>query len=248
MKPTYPLRVWSTLLTCGIAVAIFGCAASKPKAPERIPVFDYRPPSTATPGSANVTLAILNAKYGPSLPAGAGYPFTQVASSMGSDFQEALAAKGVNTKGPFRTYDEITFPDKQGSDLVLQPTLDLVVDVQGRSEEVIVIIGDNVFKLKGTGTISGRLDLALTESLSNERMWYKSIDITPVSFSWEGEKRYRTPPAMVDYTDPGLNKQIAAIMEPLYQQLMQSAWDYLNPEELAMVKQQAQVIKEKKVY
>jgi len=233
-----------------LVLGMAACAPTTPKskAPVRVPVYDFKPPETAAPGSANVTIAVINGRFAQSVPWATVYPFPQIATNLGSDFNEVLAARGINTRGPYRSYEEMTFPDKSGSDLILQPSLDFLVSIQAQPEEIFMLIGDNQWKLKGSGTISGRLDLALSESLSNERMWYKSIDVSSTSFTWKGEKRYKMAPGTADWTDPGLANAVAAAMEPVYQQLMNSAWGYIVPEELAIVKKQAEVIKAKKVY
>jgi hypothetical protein len=43
--------------------------------------------------------------------------FKQLVSSLGATFNEVLIAKGFNTKGPFASLNDMTFPDKKGSDL-----------------------------------------------------------------------------------------------------------------------------------
>ena len=45
----------------------------------------------------------------------------EMMSAMGASFNEILIAKGFNTKGPFISLNDMTFPEKKGSDLLLYP-------------------------------------------------------------------------------------------------------------------------------
>lgn len=65
---------------------------------------------------------------------------------------------------------------------------------------------------------------------------------------WEGEKRYTGPLRAVDLSDPGITKPLAKPMEEFYKKVMQAAWNYLDPEEMTIVRKQTEEIKKKKVY
>ncbi|MFH1096483.1 MAG: hypothetical protein V1749_03155 [Candidatus Desantisbacteria bacterium] len=106
------------------------------------------------------------------------------------DFQELLIARGFTVNGQFRSYEEMTFSEKKGIDLLLEPILQ-----------------------------RGRRSLSIVESLSKEQIWIKNIDIP-------------------------LNQN----REDAYLNFFQTVWKYLDPEEMKIVKEQAEKIRKKKVY
>jgi hypothetical protein len=108
-------------------------AAPKPYQPN----FSYKPTSTSatkldvtigvvlpsTPASATAAATYLKANQNDEVVKG-------MLSAMGASFAEILIAKGFNTKGPFMSLNEMTFPEKKGSDLLLYPEFDFEVTLQ----------------------------------------------------------------------------------------------------------------------
>jgi len=164
-----------SLVACTVVALIVwdGCStpSSTQKETQYVPSFDFTPPSTAAPGSATVTFAIVNVLYSEMQPWTGVYPFTEVSRNMGLDFQEIVSARGFNVRGPFNTYDEITFPDKNASDLVLEPKLEIRLEILNpKNHRHVQIIGPDEYSMSGQAAISGRVTLSLMESLSRERM------------------------------------------------------------------------------
>jgi hypothetical protein len=52
---------------------------------------------------------------------------------MSGTFNEVLVAKGFNLTGPFDTLNDMTFPDKKGTDLLLYPEFDFEVQLKMKS-------------------------------------------------------------------------------------------------------------------
>jgi hypothetical protein len=234
-----------------VLIGLVGCATTGGKKEKEayVPSFDYTPPSSAEPGSANVTFAIVNPDYSEDEAWTRNWPFNTFVKNLNLDFQEVLNARGFNVRGPYGSYDEMTFPDKKGSDLVLQPQLDVRLEILNpRTEKNIKILSNDTYVMKGDVAVSGRVTLSLTESLSNERMWFKSIELPQTVVNWKGEKEYLQPPPGIDLSDQGITNALGKTMEDFYKKVMQTAWDYLHPEEMAIVKKQAEEIKAKKVY
>ena len=109
-------------LYCGIVVIVVcivlaGCAVHvEPEPPRAIITFDYSPLET-TPGSANLTFAVVGAEIvggrrGTPIPL-----FKTFASNMTKDFAEILTARGFSVKGPFQNYDIMTYTDKEGTEV-----------------------------------------------------------------------------------------------------------------------------------
>jgi hypothetical protein len=241
-----------------VSILLIGCvtpetATKKEEVPYVPPTFAFSPLSTAPAGSAGVTFAIVNAYYSENQPWTTQWPFADVSKNMSLDFQQIVSARGFVVRGPFTSYDEMTYPDKQSSDLVLQPTLDIRVSMSNLTyleyhPPLLSLETRSTYSLKGEATISGRVTLSIMESLSKERMWFKSIEIPNTVIPWEGEKRYYSRPAVADLSDLGFRKPLGISMQSIYSKVMQAAWNYLDPTEMKIVKKQAEEIKKKKVY
>lgn len=217
------------------------------------PTFDFTPLSNAAPGSAEVTFAIVNSAYSEDQPWTRVWPFNDVSRNMALDFQEIVSARGFSVRGPFGSYDEITFPDKKGSDLVLQPTLEIRLDVRNISyvKRSPVLVGLRLrdrWSMKGEAVIGGRVTLSLMESLSRERMWFKSIELPQQVIPWEGQKQYYEAQQGADLSDPAISRPLGETMKDFYAKVMQASWKYLDPEEMKLVKKQSEEIRKKKVY
>ena len=111
-----------------ICVVVAGCAKLPPVIRETI-VFDYTPTKEATPGSADVTFAVVGTQIGTNFGGNASPLFKDFAGSMTNDFMEVLTAQGFGVRGPFSNYDEILFPDKQASDLILTAKFEINPDL-----------------------------------------------------------------------------------------------------------------------
>ena len=252
----------------GLAIAAFivaaeGCvppAAAKSES-ESAPTlsFSYTPPTSAPAGSAKVTLAVVQPQWAKD----DGGDLLEFSTAMKNDFIALLNARGYTTRGPFDSYQAMVFPDKNGSDLILTPELALtwefsdVKPVAGGSfgEGLLAAAagGKGPYVVNGTATIRGRVNLLLSESLTNERMWSKSIAVAPVVVKWAGKKKY-TPGVDAPLTttegirqfimsDPGFQRAMYPKLEATYQTILQKGWDYLDPQEIRSVKTQAADLK-----
>jgi hypothetical protein len=240
-------------------IILEGCAmqtaVKKEEPPYVPPSFSFTPPSTAPAGSADVTIAIVNASYSENQPWADQWPFTDVSKNMSLDFQQIVTARGFPVRGPFGSYDEMTFPDKKGADLVLQPTLEIRLEMHDLTYRqipppLLSLQTRPTYSMQGKAAISGRVTLSIMESLSKERMWFKTVELPNTVIPWEGEKRYASPLSKhdLDFSDPGIAKPLGKTMEGFYAKVMQAAWNYLDPDEMKLVKKQAEEIKKKKVY
>jgi len=249
----------TALLITATLFAVNGCAPTAPKATAPAippPTFDFTPPQTAEPGSTNVVLALVNPSYSETDPTRSAvfafYPFADFQKNMGRDFEELLVARGFTLTGPFPSREEMTFPDKNGCDLVLMPSLDVSVTFpRVQAESVVMLLEPTKYKVVGEASVTGRITLNLLESLSGEKMWSKSINIPAAAqaVTFAGDNRYETPPAAsVDVTDRGLHRALAPALSQAYAAVMDATWKYFDPQEIAVVKREAMPVKEKKRY
>ena len=108
-----------------------------------------------------------------------------------------------------------------------------------------MILGNNYYTYSGMITVGGRVNLAVLESLSRERMWVRNIDIPRTSVPFKGTKRFpEGTSTAVDQSqfpeDPGFTAPLNAELAKAYQQVLQAAWTYLDPQEMRVVREQSQ--------
>jgi hypothetical protein len=242
-----------SLLTMLTLMMFAGCGPT-PNKPETIeskvvPTFDFVPPSKTPTDSASIVFCLV----APSYPDAwkeylAYYPYDKFVKNMPLDFEEIISAKGFRMRGPFRTYDEMTFPDKKEGDLILTPKIEIDITPVGKVEQGKEFLTDVPFwKWKGQVNLSGRITISLNETLTNERMWTKSVELPAKSFT------YKSPASQQPITGPQpsdteFGNLLAVQLQDYYTTTMDQVWKYLDPQEMAMVKKQARDLKEKKVY
>jgi hypothetical protein len=260
-----------------IAVCLFAGCATPPPAPPPAPKVSFswsKPGTCATSGSVPVTFAIVHPRFvsvagtGSMLDGAAtrNYQlaawmkprqdmYDEFAASMRNDFLALLSCKGFTTKGPFTSYEEMVFPDRVGSDLILAPELDLRVRVQ--SEPVPPSFGSALLgaalrvntspdgaKLKGQATISGRITLSIRESVTDTRMWTRSIEVPSETFEFVSAREYPPTAAMlydeIVTGDPAFLEALGPKLLAVYGKALSAAWNYTSPQEMRLVKSQSQ--------
>src|SRR2546422_761436 len=230
-----------------IALAALGCASTKPLQQVYAPKFQFTPPATAAPGSAGVAFAVINARFSKDEAWTKEQPFVTFSRNLSADFQELMNARGYTVRGPFGSTEEMTFPDKKGSDLALQPTLELnLATVSKGVEEKISILGSNSYVAHFDCTVDGRVTLAITEPLSGERMWFKSVVVPATTVHYASPIASKT--AQGASIDLSSNPDLGRALDQAYASIMEAAWKYLDPGEMALVRDQATDIRKKKVY
>ena len=236
-----------TSILSGLAlVFIVGCGSPE-TVPRYTPSFEYTPPKESKQGAADVTFAIVGARYPTSIPL-----FQRFGQSVSRDFLGILTARGYTVKGPFATHDEMTFPDKKGSDLVLIPELQINRNASIKWSQGFGAAVMGAVSLQGEGdiVITGRVDLVVAESLSKEKMWTKSINIPPITIHVVTTKTYSRPLSADELVinEGMVYDDVAKALDAQYKAILEKSYQYLDPEEMRIVKKQAQEIRSKKVY
>lgn len=230
-----------TSILVGFAlILLFGCETAAVL--RYTPSFNYSPPKQANPGATDVTFAVIDASNPPAFPL-----FQQLAQSLSRDLLAILTARGYTMRGPFRTFDDMTFPDKKGSDLILIPELKIQADDSGIAWSPIY---GGVFQGKGILIITGSVNLVVEESLSGEKMWVKNFDIPRATIPVETIYGYpgRTSVQVLLEKEGQIYNDIAKALEAQYKPILERTYQYLDPEEMQIVKTQSQEIRSKKVY
>ena len=249
--------------TVALCIAVAGCVAPAVDTTPRVaPSFDYTPTQHAEPMSANITFAVVGTEFETPLPL-----FERFSSSMAGDFAEILTARGYSIRGPFRTYDEMTFPDKQGSNLVLSATVDFSSDTSQLKRVALgsvlgvvdAVLGtgtssDTQYRVEGTVRVEGRVTLIVSESLTAEKMWTKSVAIEPINVSVEGTQTYSRVELEFSTLTEILEREnqfytdLGRALEGLYVEVMKRTYAHLDPEEMVMIDRQADSLRERKRY
>ena len=221
-----------------VCIMIAGCAPinTEPEPPREVITFDYTP-REATPGSADVTFAVIGAQI--DTPVGL---FRNFARNMASDFGEILTARGFSVKGPFKEYDLMTYSDKEGSDLVLTAEVEFTSDLTQLNYTTFS-------RVKGPLTVSCHINLVAYESITNNRLWTKSAAITPLRVELISRKTYpngaNLHTLLVNenrfYTDLG------GALKAQYTEIMNRIYGYLEPKEMTVVKQAAKKLRDRAV-
>ena len=225
-----------------------------PPTPRIQPKFDYMPPETAVSGSADVTFAVVGARF--ENPASSFGSFADFANSMSNDFTEMVLSRGYTVRGPFRTHYEMTYPEKSGSDLVLTATVDFTSDTSQlllRESLFSGLTGDSVpnYFVSGTVTLGTRVTLVVSESITNELMWSKSVSFDPIEVALSSAKAYPrtliTLDALLTHEDK-FYTDLGSALEGQYAEVMRSTWGYLDPNEMRIVKRQSLEVRERAVF
>ena len=275
-----------------ICIVIAGCGL--PAEPLREPItFDYTPSSEAAPGSANVTFAIVGAQLVKPPQQGVTQSLLQVpvplfedfASTMTKDFMEVLNARGFGVTGPFETYDKIMHPVKEASDLLLTAQVKFIAEMSGVqiAKRFKVFGSTRYYALQGSATVQCDVTLLLSECLTNEPMWTKSIamerfmvalDSSSTAYSnhelaalaakygqiqqhpltgiplevFTTQVFPKCPIGVFLEKDNKLHTDLGRALETQYEDILSKIHTYLDPREMAIVKNQAMELRKRKVY
>lgn len=273
MRGNSPSRL-TTLAFLITLLAATGCATTSatPTASRIPPTFNYTPPTTEPSGSADVTFAVVGADFeDEATDFGA---FADFADGLANDFNEMLLARGFTVRGPYRTHDEMTYPEKEGSDLILTATISFTPDTSGVSKNeaadlnmLLGALGTNPrdgsgsianFNLSGAVTINTRVTLVVAESITKERMWVKSISLNPIRVELTSSKKYKSQEIQTNNYQISLKwllsneaqfyTDMGRALASQYSDVMRSTWNYLDPNEMRNIKKQSLQVRDRKVY
>ncbi|MBI4833345.1 MAG: hypothetical protein HY811_00795 [Planctomycetes bacterium] len=264
-------RICLVVLAAALLSGMFlGCNMSpsekqqEPKVEAYTPAFSYTPPAQAEPDSAGVTLLLGSADVKVKALPGITWllskdietwfphqQFKSLGDELEPGFLSLLTAKGFSVRGPFASYDKIPFPDKKGSDLILISTTELSLDAQDYESKSVKIEsklgGGKGSDMTGKFVLSGKINLELREPLTRELMWSKSLEIpnTEVPYNVILRDEDSIKGNVAPYYAVLLN-YVAKAIEKEYPAILGTAWESFDPEEMRLVKKQAQELKEKK--
>ncbi len=247
MKKSYFVTAMLLLI---IGLYFGGCSAGlkqdNPPPPLKSASFDYVPPSEGITKSNDITFGLMNPHYVDSFTERYVDPYKIFADNMGKDFVEMLSARGYPYKGPFLKVDDMVYNEKKTTDLLIEPEIDL----QFVGNYLMQKTGINLLSLEpgsieyyadGDMTVSGKLNLIFSEPFTKTKVWVKSIQIEPITFKLKSYYSYKTQNIPVN--DPLVWNTIVDNLMVIYKNILTTAWNHLDPEELSQKKEEASEIK-----
>jgi hypothetical protein len=262
------------VLSCILAILCFVIVACMtyrpmPSSPATYKFSGYTTPETKRPASVRFTVAIVEPAYKEAITKTYSRVVKSFSSSIGSGLDQILVAKGMTTKGPYGSLDELPYPDKKNSNLTLTETVFIQTVEQADANAprygqpntyYTNSQGKNVLCEVQSGKLTAEvwLTFELREPLSAEKMWIKRLDLGTLERSYQvGVEKYM-------YQDPNnpwvqqwrygeeqFNTKpdaLASILNEVYPNIMKSAWLYLNTEELVKLDEKVKEIRQLKRY
>lgn len=189
-------------------------------------------------------------------------------TAMNATFGEVLSAKGFSITGPFDSFDEMTFPDKQGSDLVLIPTFDFQVSVETRNVRSKPVDSPNggpttrliptvlttssgqeapppaVQVCDAVVSVQGLIKFVAMEPLSQQSMWIKKIELQQADQTFAGQEGEACDGTREHWSRDVQDAWVKA-HETVFQSGMKMFDTYVNGEEFKRFKAQAAEAREK---
>lgn len=206
-------------------------------------------------GTAGITIALVKPTYATDLRT----DVPQFASvelfrqSLAKETESILIAKGFNLLGPFADLDDMTFPQRKQSDLILRPVMAFSFEspksqprfattwlgkMLGFPEATDQRMETPVWR--GPCTISGFINFAVLEPISSQKMWVKKMEIGPLQEDCSAD-------SLNDFKVKS-SSAVGKLLEKVYPLAIEKADLYFNGEEMGLVKKQSLELREKKVY
>lgn len=186
----------------------------------------------------------------PAVPSPAGDALNNLfAKSLGTDLEKLLTDRGFTFSGPFASLDEMTFPQKKQTDLVLTPEIAIELSQPPITNQPKMEVGFggtravNLFQATGACTATGFVAFKVVEPLSNQKLWLKKVEVPQVA---ENCSAIQNPD--MNQVQILVSNGMARVLEKIYGEVMRKADNYFSREEMELVKKQSLELREKKVY
>jgi len=224
----------------------------------KVAQYDYEPSVKEKAKSAQVVFLLVDPAYQDKFKYSSYKLFTDFSKAMSSDFNEALTQKGYTVRGPFEYYDQVVYSDKKESDLMLSVDIDFDLNDQnvkwnpvnylsgsGRNARYVL----SHYNISGFFVLSGKVNLIVSEPITREKLWAKSIPLKQVEIPITNyyqilENNYNSSLLK----DPNVINPIVSALEQYYKTVFTTAWLNLDPNELTPLKKEVIEIREKKKY
>lgn len=262
----YPMRRGVGLIAISATLASAAACMSSRPAPAPVPKarFDYSPAGCEQSGSTKLTFAVVAPRWqSPTQHTASSVQYTSGAmpqvyldltNAMRGDFLELATCRGYLARGPFDSFEAMVFPDREASNLLLEPELMLdvtVTDLEVAARGLGALLRTSQNQITGNASVGGRITLNVKEPVTNTRMWTRSIEVPSEKFVFTSEKRYATgeltkqEAAYLLLDDPGFLRILLPKLEATYATVFKTADSYLHAREMATVAGQAAEVRKK---
>jgi hypothetical protein len=231
-----------------IVTVLFLQACTTPRqtttAIQRVPAkFDFAPPSRASAGASNITIALVRPRFVGESPEYYVSPFNDMASSMANDFEELLSAKGFTMRGPFGSRDEMVYNDKINSSLAFEVAIDLQPQYNRKYKynPGFGVIQAANYKVTGEIILGGSLVITASSPQYGEKLWKKNIALDRSTFTYVGTLKWNAVPSMADELrqDNEVYNILSRELEKYYARALNLAWQQIEVQEMKTVAEQA---------
>lgn len=259
------------VLSC---LAIAGCQLPHARsAPRSYPIgrYDSTPAEACQPaGSARLTLAIVAPRWqdpvypsairqASTIGSGGARVIQDLAQALKGDFLELITCRGYLAKGPFDSFDAMVYPDREASQLLLEPEIDIALRVhslvQDSPDFITAIIAKQApMAFRGIAGIAGRISVTLKEPITGTRLWTRSIEVPADTAAFVTDLKAPYSPhysadqlSQAIVNDPGFGAAVIPKLEAMYGRVLRTAENHLNARELNVVAAQAVSVRRKSV-
>ena len=182
----------------------------------------------------------------------------RLARGLERDFSEIITAQGYGIRGPFESHSEMTYPDKEDTDLILFTRIVIQADHTNLYWERYENKDTYTLAIRASPPSRATLDVSfefhIYESLSKEMLWAKSITLEPLNIDLlyrnSGGILYAGIPSfeVMLERDNSYHAAVGSLFKREYSNIIDRMIAYLHPKEMAQVNEAAKRVRAKKVY
>jgi len=174
----------------------------------------------------------------------------RLSKSMSNSFEDLILKKGFTIGGKYKTFDDMTYPERKTTYMALIPTLNIYIDNKVTQEKEYRLYHSE----KGVIQISGELTLKMIEPLSKQMFMTKRINLSDfeISKSYIYEVQTRTTNAdgfglgsiisgirdkasVPDNIKDNTDKVLTEALNEFYEKAMSKIEKYISQEEILAV-------------
>lgn len=243
----YNKHVASLLVVCLFSAMFYASKTTQRAATVSVPIktpnYDYVPAESK--GRNNITLALVKPIFAPTMKYGQLKMFRDYSEHMAMDFEEIVTKRGYTLRGPFAGASDMVYDDKRICSLYLQPEILIDMDmanVKYLAHSSTEVIGGRLqtvtsYSFTGTITLTGRINMMFMEPFTQEKIKILSISQPQKTISILSQRRYLDYDfynVLVNHKDAGVINPIISALEECYQTSLTTAYNHLDPQEIAM--------------
>lgn len=170
---------WTSHIQLGALIAMLACTALSCRhdlrvytGPRYVPSYAYQS-SDVSAVKHDVTLIIIGPQIDPAHARVRGADGRDMLNAIPTALADLITAKGMKFRGPVDSWDEMTFPDKKGSDLGIYAK----IAFSAGWEPINLRIDRNRMRCDVRVWCKGAVQFLVIEPISRETMWTKTVHL-----------------------------------------------------------------------